>query len=106
MSKHTLAAEIVRRIPAMAHEIPENNEVVILALIDQHREDNEDFKEALSFVQDMVAQSCHCQHGEVKEGTYHSMCLSTYADAMRLLARHGRFKIMVDRGPRVIGRFV
>lgn len=36
MSKHTLAAEIVRRIPDMAREIPENNEVVVTTLIDQH----------------------------------------------------------------------
>ena len=57
--------------------------------------------EALGTVAGLVRQ--HCCPDE--SGRYDSMCLSANAEAMELLAEHGRFKIETGFGRRVFGRF-
>lgn len=55
----------------------------------------------LDALANMVRQHCVPNDSPGKE--LDSMALSTNADAMRLLAEHGRFVIMRDTGRRVIG---
>ena len=45
-------------------------------------------KELLDALQAMVSQHCHCDN----DGPYHSGYLTANAEAMRLLAKHQRFK--------------
>ena len=47
---------------------------------------------------DVVNQACMCESGKLD-----SMCLSAYADAMRLLAQRGRLLIEKEYGRGVIG---
>lgn len=53
--------------------------------------------EALDLLQDVLSQAC-------PDGD--SRALSAYADGLRYLAEHGRFKIEKEYGRRVIGEFV
>lgn len=58
--------------------------------------------EAVEALADLVQQ--YCCHDE--SGRYDSMALSTNAEAMRVLAKHGRFVIETEVFRRVIGKFV
>ena len=51
---------------------------------------------------DMVRQHCYMDQ---KEGWYDSGALTSDAEAMRLLARLGKFEIETDHGRIVRGRF-
>ena len=50
---------------------------------------------------DMVRQHCYCHNNQ----TYDSGALTSDAEAMRLLAKLGKFEIKEDRGRIVSGRF-
>jgi len=54
--------------------------------------------EVLAALMDMVIQHCTCDH----TANLDSMASSANADAMRLLARHGKIEIVSDKGRRVI----
>lgn len=56
--------------------------------------------ELLDAVEDAVLQSCATE----LEGVFDSMAISSLADAMRLLAKHGRLVIETEVGRRVIAR--
>ncbi len=58
--------------------------------------------EVLDALVEMVVQHCSCGENEPLD----SFGDSTNAEAMRLLAEHGRFEIEEDRGRRVIGRII
>ena len=61
----------------------------------------EDCEELLELVEDFVCQGCSMD----KEGrVFDSMALSTYAYALRLLARFGKVKIIREYGDRVIAK--
>jgi len=60
----------------------------------------DELQEMVDLIRDAVAQACD------NSGVLDSMAISTWADAMRLLARHGRLVIDDDKGRRVIGRWV
>jgi hypothetical protein len=59
-------------------------------------------KELTESLEDMVRQHCYC---EQKTGYYDSGALTADADAMRLLAKLGKFEIDLDRGRIVRGSF-
>lgn len=53
----------------------------------------------LDALEDVIQQASYSPR---KGGVYDSLALSAYADAIRLLAKHGRLVIIADRGRRVI----
>ena len=59
-------------------------------------------KELLDSLADMVGQHCY----RTDTDNYTSGAISTDADAMRLLVKHGRFKIEKEFGRIVIGDFI
>ena len=59
-----------------------------------------DLEEVLDVLEDVVNQACLAGDNLVD-----SMALTAYADAMRLLARHGRLDVEDEDGRRVIGRW-
>jgi len=63
--------------------------------------DKEIFEELLELVEDFVYQDCYI---DKEGGIFDSMALSTYAYALRLLARLGRVKIIREYGDRVIAK--
>lgn len=56
------------------------------------KEPQSDRQELINLIQDLVIQSCDRD----------SFAISAYADAMRLLAREGRCRILSEGGRRVI----
>ena len=62
---------------------------------------DESKEELLEVIMDMVNQ--HCQRSD---GTLDSMALTDNAYAMRLLAKHGKLKIISEYGRRVIGKWI
>jgi len=58
--------------------------------------------ELLDTIEELVAQGCAGHDGD----TLNSGFISTYADAMRLLERHGRMKLIKNSGRLVIGMYV
>lgn len=64
---------------------------------------DKEVKNLLSVLTDMVYQHCY----EDKEtGEYESGAISTDADAMEILAQHGRFEITNGWGRMIFGKFV
>jgi hypothetical protein len=61
---------------------------------------NEDLEEAIEIICGLVAKDC------ANDGELDSMCSSTYADAMRFLAKHGKIDIHSEAGRRVWARWV
>jgi len=57
--------------------------------------------EMLEALEDVLNQACRLPDGLVDSGA-----LRSYADGLRLLAKHGRFKIEIEVGRRVIGRWI
>lgn len=56
----------------------------------------------LDLIEDLTIQGCSVDEG----GTVDSMALSTYAEALRLLAEKGRYEIVSEHGRRVIAKRV
>lgn len=56
--------------------------------------------EATEYLEEVLNQSCR-----LYDGTLDSGAIRTYADAMRYLAKRGRFTIEREAGRRVIGRW-
>jgi hypothetical protein len=63
---------------------------------------DDDEKELLiSFLEDAIIDACYY---EPDTGLLDSMCISSYAEALRYLAKEGRVEIIQDRGRRVIAK--
>ncbi len=83
----------------------------VIAKIARLQEENDEFKEVL---QNAINQACLVWADETETAPtlagkgykLDSMALTSYADAMRLLAKHGRLIIKKEVGRRVIGEWV
>lgn len=68
-----------------------------------------DLSDVLEALTDMVSQHCigwEEQKKDLYDREYDSMALSANADAMMVLAEHGKLKIVHEYGRRVIGKWV
>jgi len=63
-----------------------------------------DFKECLETLMDVVNQACSVRDCEHSPYYLDSMALSSYADALRYLERHGMVEVTSSGGRRVIGK--
>jgi hypothetical protein len=60
--------------------------------------------DATDMIEDLVLQSCHA-YSEDGHMVHDSMAITAYAEAMRFLAKVGRFTITHEKYRRVIGYF-
>ncbi len=77
-----------------------DNAAYCMSLVAENRKLKAEVEDLLDIVAESIAQSC-----TVEDGTLDSLALSTYAEAIRLLARRGRVTIEHEYGRRVIARW-